>query len=120
MPLFQYFPLTFVRYTAFVLGVNSHIRKTRNGKIVKRATWNSRRVDQRLHTLNRIECKLYWFSVKYFHYNIYKPFLFSCNRKYSKQIHNIIPFLSSYCPCQLHVARPFCDIGFLHQVTFLD
>ena len=30
-----------------VHGMNQHIRKTRNGKVVKRTTWNSRRVDQR-------------------------------------------------------------------------
>ena len=35
------------------------------------------------------------------------PFIFSFNRKYQKQLQNIIPFLSSCCPFQLQVAQPF-------------
>jgi len=35
-------------------------------------------------------------------------------------MHNIFPSLSPSSPCQLQVARPFCDIGFLHAVTGLD
>ena len=36
-----------LRVVNCVLDMNPHIRKTRNGKVVKRTTWNSRRVAQR-------------------------------------------------------------------------
>ena len=48
-----------LRVVNCVHGINPHIRKTGNGKVVQIKTWNSRRVGQRWHTSNRVECKLF-------------------------------------------------------------
>ena len=82
--------------------MNPHIRKTGNGKVVKRITWNSRRVDQRWHNLNRVEFIYYFVWVIYLHYNNCKSFLLSLNRKYPKQMHTMIPFHVTGINCMLH------------------
>ena len=42
--------------------MNPHI----SGKVVKRTTWISRRVDQRWYTSSRVECNFYLFSCTLF------------------------------------------------------